>query len=109
MGNGRALIIGESDGIVKVVAEKGGPILGVHIAGPWATELPGRGVPGRQLGALPEEVAAFVHPHPTLSEVFARPPSPSPVAACTADVRTCRRNRRGSKECRSGHHHAAAG
>ena len=38
-GNGRALIIGETDGIVKIVAERDGPILGVHIAGPWATEL----------------------------------------------------------------------
>jgi dihydrolipoamide dehydrogenase len=70
MGNGRALIIGESDGIVKVVAEKGGPILGVHIAGPWATELLAEGYLAVNWEALPEEVAAFVHPHPTLSEVF---------------------------------------
>jgi len=70
MGNGRALIIGEADGIVKVVAEKGGPILGVHIAGPWATELLAEGYLAVNWEALPEEVAAFVHPHPTLSEVF---------------------------------------
>jgi dihydrolipoamide dehydrogenase len=70
MGNGRALIIGEPDGIVKVVAEKGGPILGVHIAGPWATELLAEGYLAVNWEALPEEVAAFVHPHPTLSEVF---------------------------------------
>ena len=38
-GNSRALIIGEPDGLVKIVAERDGPILGVHIAGPWATEL----------------------------------------------------------------------
>ncbi|MGZ6952039.1 MAG: dihydrolipoyl dehydrogenase, partial [Acidimicrobiia bacterium] len=38
-GNGRALIIGEPDGVVKIVSERDGPILGVHIAGPWATEL----------------------------------------------------------------------
>ena len=38
-GNGRALIVGEPDGMVKIVAERDGPILGVHIAGPWATEL----------------------------------------------------------------------
>ena len=38
-GNGRALIVGETDGMVKIVAERGGAILGVHIAGPWATEL----------------------------------------------------------------------
>jgi dihydrolipoyl dehydrogenase len=69
-GNGRALIIGESDGLVKVVAEKGGAILGVHIAGPWATELLAEGYLAVNWEALPEEVAAFLHPHPTLSEVF---------------------------------------
>jgi dihydrolipoamide dehydrogenase len=70
MGNGRALIIGEPDGLVKVVAERDGPILGVHIAGPWATELLAEGYLAVNWEALPEEVAAFVHPHPTLSEVF---------------------------------------
>jgi dihydrolipoamide dehydrogenase len=70
MGNGRALIIGEPDGIVKIVAEKDGPILGVHIAGPWATELLAEGYLTVNWEALPEEVAALIHPHPTLSEVF---------------------------------------
>ena len=50
MGNGRALIVGETDGMVKIVAEKDGPILGVHIAGPWATELIAEGVPVGELG-----------------------------------------------------------
>ena len=44
------VIIGEPDGIVKIVAERDGPILGVHIAGPWATELARRGLPGGELG-----------------------------------------------------------
>jgi dihydrolipoamide dehydrogenase len=70
MGNGRALIIGEPDGLVKVVAERGGPILGVHIAGPWATELLAEGYLAVNWEALPEEIAPFIHPHPTLSEVF---------------------------------------
>jgi dihydrolipoamide dehydrogenase len=69
-GNGRALIIGEPDGLVKVVAAKDGPILGVHIAGPWATELLAEGYLSVNWEALPEEIAAFIHPHPTLSEVF---------------------------------------
>lgn len=69
-GNGRALIIGETDGIVKVVAERDGPILGVHIAGPWATELLAEGYLAVNWEALPEEIAAFVHPHPTLGELF---------------------------------------
>ena len=49
-GNGRALIIGETDGMVKIVAERDGPILGVHIAGPWATELIAEGYLVGELG-----------------------------------------------------------
>jgi len=33
------MILGETDGLVKVVAARGGPILGFHMAGPWASEL----------------------------------------------------------------------
>jgi dihydrolipoamide dehydrogenase len=69
-GNGRALIIGDSDGIVKVVAERDGPIVGVHITGPWATELLAEGYLAVNWEATPGEVGAFVHPHPSLSEVF---------------------------------------
>ena len=50
-GNGRALIIGETDGMVKIVSQKNGPILGVHIAGPWATELIAEGVSVGELGS----------------------------------------------------------
>ena len=50
MGNSRALIIGETDGMVKIVAERDGPILGVHIAGPWATELIAEGYLVGELG-----------------------------------------------------------
>jgi len=69
-GNGRAMIIGETDGLVKVVAEKNGPLLGVHFVGPWATELMVEGYLAVNWEALPEEVGAFIHPHPTLSELF---------------------------------------
>src|SRR5699024_3061452 len=46
-GNARALIVGETDGMVKVIAEKGpdgsaGQVLGVHMSGPWATEQLGQ-------------------------------------------------------------------
>ena len=43
-GNGRAMILGDTDGLVKVVAARGGPILGFHLAGPWASELLHRGI-----------------------------------------------------------------
>jgi dihydrolipoamide dehydrogenase len=70
LGNGRALIIGDADGIVKVVAERDGPIVGVHITGPWATELLAEGYLAVNWEATPADVAPLVHPHPTLSEVF---------------------------------------
>ena len=38
-GNSRALIVGDTEGVVKIVADRAGALLGVHIAGPWATEL----------------------------------------------------------------------
>ncbi len=70
VGNGRALIIGEPDGMVKIVAERGGPILGVHIAGPWATELIGEGYLAVNWEATAEDLGALIHPHPTLGELF---------------------------------------
>jgi dihydrolipoamide dehydrogenase len=67
-GNGRAMILGDTDGMVKVVAQKDGPILGVHLVGPWASELLAEGYLAVNWQALPEEVGAFIHPHPSLSE-----------------------------------------
>ncbi|MBK9180782.1 MAG: dihydrolipoyl dehydrogenase [Acidimicrobiales bacterium] len=74
-GNGRALIVGEPDGLVKVIAEKqpdgtGGRILGVHMVGPWVTEQLGQAYLAVNWEATVEEVAQFVQPHPTLSELF---------------------------------------
>ena len=66
--NGRAMIIGDTDGLVKVVAQKDGPILGVHIVGPWASELLAENYLAVNWQALPGEVGAFIHPHPSLSE-----------------------------------------
>lgn len=70
LGNGRALIIGETDGLVKIVAERDGPILGVHIVGPWATELIAEGYLSVNWEATPADVGALIHAHPTLSELF---------------------------------------
>jgi dihydrolipoamide dehydrogenase len=75
VGNGRALIVGEPEGMVKVIAERGpdgraGRILGVHMVGPWVTEQLGQGYLAVNWEATVDEVAAFVQPHPTLSEVF---------------------------------------
>lgn len=75
IGNGRALIVGEPEGMVKVIAEKGpdgkaGRILGVHMVGPWVTEQLGQGYLAVNWEATPDEVAQFIQPHPTMSEVF---------------------------------------
>jgi dihydrolipoamide dehydrogenase len=70
-GNGRALIIGETDGMVKIVSERnGGPILGVHIAGPWATELIAEAYLSVNWEATPADIGLLIHAHPTLSELF---------------------------------------
>jgi dihydrolipoamide dehydrogenase len=73
--NGRALIIGESEGLVKVIAErlpsgKAGRILGVHMTGPWVTEQLGQGYMAVNWEATPEEIGQFIQPHPSLSEQF---------------------------------------
>ncbi len=62
------MILGETEGLVKVVAQRDGPILGVHLVGPWASELLAESYLAVNWEALPDEVGAFVHPHPSLSE-----------------------------------------
>ena len=74
-GNSRALIVGETEGLVKVIAEKqpdgtGGRVLGVHMAGPWVTEQLGQGYLAVNWEATVDEVAHFIQPHPSLSENF---------------------------------------
>jgi len=74
-GNSRARILGETDGLVKVVAERlpdgrAGRILGVHMVGPWVTEQLGQGYLAVNWEATPEEVGQFIQPHPSLSEAF---------------------------------------
>ncbi len=67
--NGKALAEGESDGFVKVVSDKKyGEILGVHIIAENATDLISESVLAMQLEGTLYDVAAVVHPHPTLSE-----------------------------------------
>jgi dihydrolipoamide dehydrogenase len=74
-GNGRALILGEPEGLVKVICEKtadgrAGQVLGVHMVGPWVTEQLGQAYLAVNWEATPAEVAHWVQPHPTLSEAF---------------------------------------
>ena len=74
-GNSRAMIVGETEGLVKVIAEKradgtAGTILGVHMVGPWVTEQLGQGYMAVNWEATVDDLAAFIQPHPTMSELF---------------------------------------
>jgi dihydrolipoamide dehydrogenase len=69
-GNSRALIINETEGMVKIVAERDGPLLGVHIVGPWATELIAEGYLSVNWEATAADLGLLIHAHPTLSELF---------------------------------------
>ena len=66
-GNGRARILGTS-GAVKLVAQKNGPVLGIHMVGDRVSELIAEAQLITNWQALPSEVAQLIHPHPTMSE-----------------------------------------
>ncbi len=73
--NSRAMILGETEGLVKVIAKKradgsAGQILGVHMVGPWVTEQLSGGYLAVNWEASVDEVAEFIQPHPSLSELF---------------------------------------
>ena len=69
--NGKALAEGERDGFVKIVADRQyGEILGVHIVGPYATDLIAEAANALQLEATLSDLAQTIHPHPTLSEAL---------------------------------------
>lgn len=68
---GKALVFGESDGFVKIVAdEETNDILGVHMIGPHVTDMISEAGLAKVLDATPWEVAHTIHPHPTLSEAI---------------------------------------
>jgi dihydrolipoamide dehydrogenase len=67
--SGKARILGEEEGFVKVVADKKyDEILGVHIIGPHATELIAEACVAMQLESTAEELGRTMHAHPTVSE-----------------------------------------
>ena len=73
--NSRAQILGETDGLVKIIAEVGrdgrpGRILGVHMVGAWVTEQLSGGYLAVNWDATVDDVAEFIQPHPSLTELF---------------------------------------
>lgn len=69
--NGRAVSLMETDGFVKMVADKKTHILlGVHIVGPEASNLISEAALAIEMGARVEDLALTIHPHPTLGETM---------------------------------------
>jgi dihydrolipoamide dehydrogenase len=68
-GNGRSQIL-KTQGAVKLVAEKDGPVLGIHLVGSRVGELVAEAQLIYNWEALPTDVAALIHPHPTQSEAI---------------------------------------
>ena len=71
MANGRARALGDTTGMVKMLADaKTDRILGVHIIGPMASELIAEAVVAMEFGASSEDIALICHAHPSLSEAL---------------------------------------
>lgn len=71
MGNGKAIALGEPDGLVKTIFDaKTGELLGAHMIGAEVTEMIQGYVVGRQLETTEEDLMNTVFPHPTLSEMM---------------------------------------
>nr|NNM89551.1 dihydrolipoyl dehydrogenase [Bacilli bacterium] len=69
--HGKAMVYGENDGFVKIIADaKTDDLLGVHILGPHATELIAQAALSEFLDATPFELGTVIHAHPTLSEAI---------------------------------------
>jgi len=71
VGNSKATILDAHDGFVKVVADaKYGEVLGIHIIGPYATEIIAEAVTALELEATVEEMMFTIHAHPTVAEAL---------------------------------------
>ncbi|AXI47014.1 dihydrolipoyl dehydrogenase [Sulfitobacter sp. SK012] len=71
IGNGKAIALGESSGMIKTIFDaKTGELLGAHMIGAEVTELIQGYVVGRQLETTEEDLINTVFPHPTLSEMM---------------------------------------
>jgi dihydrolipoamide dehydrogenase len=82
MANGRARAMGDTTGMVKMISDaKTDEILGVHIVGPYASELIAESVVAMEFRASSEDIARICHAHPSLSET-------TKEAALAVDKRT---------------------
>jgi len=68
---GRALLAGETEGFVKIVADKKSElVLGVHVVGPEASDIISEAALAIEMGATLEDISFTIHPHPTLPEAI---------------------------------------
>lgn len=71
IGNGKAVALGEPEGLVKTIFDEAtGELLGAHMVGAEVTEMIQGYVVGRQLETTEEDLIETVFPHPTLSEMM---------------------------------------
>lgn len=69
MACGKALIVNQTYGMVKIICEAAsGKVIGVHIIGPRATDIIAEAVLGMSMNMSVEQLARSIHPHPSLSE-----------------------------------------
>ncbi|MCM3389281.1 dihydrolipoyl dehydrogenase [Ureibacillus chungkukjangi] len=70
-GIGKALVYGDAEGFVKIIADKEtNDLIGVHMIGPHVTDLISETALGMLLDATPWEIGQTIHPHPSLSEII---------------------------------------
>jgi dihydrolipoamide dehydrogenase len=70
-GNGKSLVMGETEGLVKVVADKKtGEVLGLQLFNSHATDMIGEGLLALKLESTLEEISDAIHPHPTVNEMI---------------------------------------
>jgi dihydrolipoamide dehydrogenase len=71
LGNGRARAMDETEGFVKVLAHaETDLLLGVHIVGPWASDMIAEAVTAMRCGSTARGLGMQFHAHPTLSEAM---------------------------------------
>lgn len=68
--SGKALAMSETDGMVKIIGDEQGKLLGLHILGAESPNLIGEGILAIEKGMSVKDIAEAVHPHPTLTEMI---------------------------------------
>lgn len=68
--NGKALALGETDGMVKIITDMDNKLIGVHIFGPHASDIIHEGIVAVTKGMTVDDIKSVMHAHPTLPEAF---------------------------------------